>query len=239
MQPILVRPGRGRPFRDHRRRAPLARRAAGGPARGAGAREEHSRPIGARTVAHREHPARGPQRDRGGAGAAAPDRRIQAHARRRRQGDRPLAQHRDQPAAAHHAREAGAGLPVRGCAGDGPCARAARALSGPAGRRRCARCRRRLVGARHRAARASAAERGEARGAHRCARRLRRRHGAPGERAGRAPRCTRAHRARTQGCGARRDPLFDRSRSSTASSRASARRRRSARHPREGGDKRR
>ena len=99
-------PGRRRPLRDHRRRAPLARGAARGAAPDAGAGEERPRSGGARDGADREHPARGPESARGGAGLAAPDRRVRADARRRGQGGRPLAQRGDEPAAPARAREA-------------------------------------------------------------------------------------------------------------------------------------
>ena len=74
-------PGRRRPLRDHRRRAPLARRAARRARRGAGARAASARRGRARDGADREHPARGPEPARGSAGPAAPDRRVRADAR--------------------------------------------------------------------------------------------------------------------------------------------------------------
>ncbi len=64
VQPIVVRPvpnphGHGRnPVRDRRRRAPLARRADGGPADDSGRHPRHSRRSRRRRRADREHPAR-------------------------------------------------------------------------------------------------------------------------------------------------------------------------------------
>ena len=131
MQPILVRPARGGPLRDHRGRAALARgahRRARSRAR-AGARRARRRtrsPSALIENIQREdlNPARGGRRPE------APDRRVRADARRSRRGARPLARRHHQPAAAARARAARAGAAV------------ATASSTWDMRGRCSRCRR-------------------------------------------------------------------------------------------------
>ena len=91
--------GRRDALRDHRRRAPLPRRAAGRarPDPGAGARRR--RPGRRGDGADRKHPARRPQSAGRSAGHPPPDRRFQFHPRAGRACGRPFAQRGVEPAA--------------------------------------------------------------------------------------------------------------------------------------------
>ena len=79
IQPIVVREA-GERFRDHRRRAALARGAARGPARGADRDRRGDRRAVARICDHRERAARRPQSDRGSGGLRRADGAVQPHA---------------------------------------------------------------------------------------------------------------------------------------------------------------
>ena len=82
----------GGAYRDHRRRAPLARRAAAGltprARRRARRRRRHGVARRARDGADREHPARGPEPDRRGHRLSPPRRRVPPDAGRDRRGGR-------------------------------------------------------------------------------------------------------------------------------------------------------
>ena len=131
MQPILVRRlsrrRQRRQVRNHRRRAPLPRRQARRPGQRAGAGARRAQRSRRRDGADREHPARGPQSAGRGAGPAAPDPRLRAHARTGRAGGGPLAQCRQQPAAPAEPGRSGADHADGGRPGHGPRPRAARA----------------------------------------------------------------------------------------------------------------
>ena len=133
VQPIVVRPldaaGRRGPhaLRDHRRRAPLARRAARRPARDSGRRASRARRSRDRDGAHREHPAREPESARRSARAGSPDHRIRHDACDRRRSGRSLARCRVQSAALAGAHRRGEDARRASRAGDGSRARTARA----------------------------------------------------------------------------------------------------------------
>ena len=141
VQPIVVRPlpnatGGETRIRDRRRRAPLASRADGGPRDDPGRHPRHPGRVRRGRRADREHPAREPESDRGGAVAAPPRRGVRAHARRRRRGRRPVARHGHEPAAAARAAAARARDARAPRARHGPRAGAARArLAGAASSR--------------------------------------------------------------------------------------------------------
>ncbi|CAA9431286.1 MAG: Chromosome (plasmid) partitioning protein ParB, partial [uncultured Ramlibacter sp.] len=120
-----------RQVRDHRGRAPLPRRQAGGPGQRAGAGARRAERIGRGDVADREHPARRPEPARGGAGPEPAGARFRPHARTGGPGRRPLAQRRDQPAAPAEPGRPGADHADGGRPRHGPCPCAA----GPGARR--------------------------------------------------------------------------------------------------------
>ena len=99
LQPVLVRPLGRRHLRADRRRAPLARRAAGRAPDHPRARPHPRRRRVARARADREHGPRGPQPGRGGARVRAAGRGARAHARGDRPPRRPLARRGLEPPA--------------------------------------------------------------------------------------------------------------------------------------------
>ena len=137
VQPILVRPDRRRTLRDHRRRATLARCRTRGIEGDSRAGPRRSRPGRARARADRKHPARGSRIRSRKRRARAADRGVRSHARSRGTRGRPFAQRGDESAAAHAARQTGAGLPARGQDRHGSCAGAARSARFAAGRGGC------------------------------------------------------------------------------------------------------
>ena len=144
IQPVVVRPvgpagrrRRHRALRNHRRRAPLARRPDRRPRRDSRRHPPRAGRGRDRDGADREHPARGPEPARGGPRPRPADPRIRGHPPAGRRRRRPLAGRRQQPAAPARPRARGGGDGRETRAGDGPRARAARPdHPPPAGRSR-------------------------------------------------------------------------------------------------------
>ena len=139
MQPILVRPVDGGALRDHRRRAPLARGAA------AGLREvpalvksvpDHAA-LALALIENIQREDLNPLEEAQGLKRLIDEFGLTHDAAAKAVGRSRSAV--TEPAAPDAAREAGAGLPARRRARDGPCARAARAAGRAADRRRGAR----------------------------------------------------------------------------------------------------
>ena len=124
IQPIVVRPLDRRTrrlpaLRNHRRRAPLARREDRGSRHHSGRRPARTRRRRHRHRAHREHPARKPQSARRSARARPAHQRIRHHAPAGRRCRRSLARRGSQPAAVARAAAGSRDLVEKRAAGDG------------------------------------------------------------------------------------------------------------------------